>query len=320
MQNNLIHDSTNSIEKAVSLLREKKLVAIKTETVYGVACDPGSVEAIKKLYKLKNRPIYNPLIIHVNSINMAKEIAYVSKDSKKIIDNFWPGPLTLILPRKKNKLIHNLAISNLETIAVRQPKSKVMERILDNFKKPIAAPSANESGYVSATDAKHVIDSFGKRIDLVIDSGRTNYGLESTILDMTSNPYQIKRLGVIDFNAIKKITGISISHHNTENINSIKPNSPGQLLKHYSPKTPIKININSPNTNDAFLNFGKKNSFNHQPTLNLSESSDLYEAAYNLFYFLRKLDKLKKKRIVVAPIPNVGIGKTINERLYRASI
>ena len=194
-----------------------------------------------------------------------------------------------------------------------------MREIINKFQKPIAAPSANESGYISATDANHVIDSFGNKIDLVIDSGRTNFGLESTILDMTKKPYQLKRHGVIDSKIITEKTGIKIVIANCKNKKFQKPNSPGQLLKHYAPKTPLFTNITEPMQGDAFLNFGKRK-YNHKATLNLSTTANLDEAAYNLFDFLRKLDKLKKKRIVVAPIPNTGIGITINERLDRASI
>ncbi len=319
MRNNIKVESNSSFKEAVSLLRDEKLVALKTETVYGVACDPSSVLAIKKIYEIKKRPKYNPLIIHVNSIQLAEKIAFINEDSRLIMKEFWPGPLTLILPKKKNLLIHDFAVSGLETIAVRHPESTFFNKIIRELKKPLAAPSANESGYISPTDAEHVFDSFGNKVDLVINSGRAKYGLESTILDMTSEPYEIKRFGVIDSNLIKNKLGKKIKIFNPKNNKILKPNSPGQMFKHYAPKTPLKINTKRPNENDAFLNFGSKIITLHKPTLNLSESSNLKEAAFNLFFFLRKLDKYNKKRIVVAPIPNDGIGKTINERLLRAS-
>ena len=319
MTNNIRIESETSFKEAISLIRNEKLVALKTETVYGVACDPSSLLAIKKVYEIKNRPKFNPLIIHVNSIQLAEKIAFLNEDCRLIMKEFWPGPLTLILPRKKSLLIHENAVSGLDTIAVRYPESTFINKIIGELKKPLAAPSANESGYISPTDAEHVFDSFGTKIDLVVDSGRTKYGLESTILDMTSNPYEIKRFGVIDSNLIKNKLGKKIEVLDPKNNKILKPNSPGQLLKHYAPKTPLKINTNKPCENDAFLNFGSKIVTLHKPTLNLSESSNLNEAAFNLFFFLRKLDKYNKKRIVVAPIPNDGIGKTINERLKRAS-
>ncbi len=317
MKSNVLTENSSATKKAIKFLQSSKLVALKTETVYGIACDPSSIIAIKKLYELKNRPLYNPLIIHVNSTKLAEKISYIDNDSKLIMKNFWPGPLTLILKKKKSKFIHDFATAGLDSIALRIPKSKIMQNIISGLKKPIGAPSANESGYISATDANHVVDSFGNKIDLIIDSGRTDFGLESTIIDMTTKPYLIKRLGVIDKEMITKKTGLLIG--SVDKKRQTKPNSPGQLDKHYSPNTPLTKDIKTPKDDDAFLNYGKDIHTNHEPTLNLSRSADLNEAAYNLFDFLRKLDKLKKKRIVVAPIPKIGIGKTINERLDRAS-
>ena len=319
MRNNVINESEDSLKKAVFFLKNQKLVAVKTETVYGLACESSSSAAIKKIYNLKKRPLFNPLIIHVNSIDLAEKISVINDDSRKIMEEFWPGPLTLILTRKKNSLVHELAVSGLESIAIRIPSSEFVLKLISKLNKPIAAPSANESGYISATDATHVVDSFGEKVDLIIDSGRTEYGVESTILDMTTNPYEIKRLGVIDYKTIIQKLGKKVKNLNFKEKKPFRPNSPGQMLKHYAPKTPLRLNIDKPNLDDAFLDFGNKNTISHQPTLNLSKSSDLKEAAFNLFYFLRKLDKYSKKRIVVAPIPEEGIGKTINERLKRAA-
>ena len=319
MRNNVINESQDSLKKAVLFLKNAKLVAIKTETVYGLACESSSIIAIKKVYNLKKRPLFNPLIIHVNSIELAEKISVINDDSRKIMEEFWPGPITLILTRKKNNLVHELAVSGLETIAIRIPSSEFVLKLISKLNKPIAAPSANESGYISSTDAAHVVDSFGEKVDLIIDSGRTEYGVESTILDMTTNPYEIKRLGVIDYKTITQKLGKKVKNLNFKEKRLLRPNSPGQMLKHYAPKTPLRLNINKPNLDDAFLDFGNKNTISHQPTLNLSKTSDLKEAAFNLFYFLRKLDKYSKKRIVVAPIPDQGIGKTINERLKRAA-
>ena len=319
MRNNVINESQDSLKKAVLFLKNAKLVAIKTETVYGLACESSSSIAIKKVYNLKKRPLFNPLIIHVNSIELAEKISVINDDSRKIMEEFWPGPLTLILTRKKNNLVHELAVSGLETIAIRIPSSEFVLKLISKLNKPVAAPSANESGYISSTDAAHVVDSFGEKVDLIIDSGRTEYGVESTILDMTTNPYEIKRLGVIDYKTITQKLGKKVKNLNFKEKKLLRPNSPGQMLKHYAPKTPLRLNIDKPNLDDAFLDFGNKNTISHQPTLNLSKTSDLKEAAFNLFYFLRKLDKYSKKRIVVAPIPDQGIGKTINERLKRAA-
>ena len=318
MQKNLVKESESTIDKAVGFLKNNKLVSIKAETVYGVACDPSSIIAIKKLYDLKKRPSYNPLIIHMNSLDMASKFAEFNNDAKKIAQNFWPGPLTLILPKKKNNIINDFAISGLDTIAVRIPDSEVFLKILNLFNKPIAAPSANQSGYISSTKAEHVIDSFGYNIDLVLDSGNCELGIESTIIDLTTKPYFIRRPGMIDSNEITEKTSIVFETPKIDNDLS-KISSPGQLKKHYSPHTPLKLNINKPRKDDAFLFFGNENKISHNPSLNLSPKGDLIEAACNLFDFLRKLDKLKMKRIAVSPIPYSGIGKTINERLTRAS-
>ena len=200
------------------------------------------------------------------------------------------------------------------------PNSKIFIQIINKLKRPLAAPSANESGYISSTNANHVIDSFGEKIDLVIDSGKAFFGLESTIVDLTQKPYLIKRLGVLDENQIFNLSGVKVFFKNSAITNNLKPNSPGQLEKHYSPRTPIKLNVILPKKNDAYLTFGDYTPKKHKNFLNLSNKGNLNEAAHNLFDYLRKLDKMKMKRIAVSPIPNIGIGKTINERLLRASV
>ena len=319
MHSNVFKESAYSINKATKFLKEGGLVAIKTETVYGLACDPSNLESIEKVYNLKRRPLYNPLIIHVSSIEMANKIAKVNQLAKKVAEEFWPGPITLILPKRKNKLIEDFSISGLNTVAVRIPNSKVFLKTIKKFKKPIAAPSANISGYITSTNANHVLDSFGKKIDLIIDSGKSLFGLESTILDLTTQIPIIRRQGIITEDEIAKKIGIKIKVFD-QLFNGELPVSPGQTSKHYSPHTPLKINSKKPQSGDALLNYGKNYINNFEPSLNLSSKGDLYEAAHNLFDYLRKLDKLKKKRIVVAPIPKKGIGKTINERLTRAII
>ena len=315
---NLIKESPYSINKAVGYLKSGKVVALKSETVYGLACDPGNLNSINKVYDLKKRPLHNPLIIHVNSIKMANKISQMNKLATEIAEYFWPGPLTLILPKKKNSFVNDLAISGLETIAIRFPDSKVFLKIINKLNKPIAAPSANRSGYISSTNAYHVQDCFGKKIDLILNSGNSKLGLESTILDLSSKPYSIKRLGMISYDLIKNKFGSTFKINDTLKFDE-KPNSPGLLSKHYSPKTPLKLNVTKPKIGEAYLIFGNKFKNNFEPSLNLSKNENLFEAAKNLFDYLRKLDKLSMKRIAVSPIPNKGIGKTINERLYRAS-
>ena len=319
MHKNILKESANSINKATQYLKAGYLVAIKTETVYGLACDPSNLKSIEKVYNLKKRPFYNPLIIHVNSIEMARKIVEVNQLAKKIAEKFWPGPITLILPKRKNKLIEDLSISGLDTVAIRIPNSEVFLKTIEKFKKPIAAPSANISGYITSTNADHVLDSFGKNIELIIDSGKSVFGLESTILDLTTEKPTIRRQGVITEDEITKKIGVKIKVLD-QLFNGEPPISPGQTSRHYSPHTPLKINLKNPQIDDALLNFGENCFDNFKPSLNLSPKGDLYEAAHNLFDYLRKLDKLTKKRIVVVPIPKKGIGKTINERLARAAI
>ena len=298
MSENLIKESTYAINKAAQILNKGGLVSVKAETVYGLACDPSNPEAILKLYNLKNRPSSNPLIIHVNSLDMLKDIAEINTITSSIINFFWPGPLTLILPRKKNKKVLDFAVAGLNTIAVRMPASEIFLKLINKFGKPVAAPSANQSGYISSTKASHVIESFGEDIELVIDSGQSEYGLESTIIDLSSEKILIRRLGVIDKKLLEKKLEIKIYEQNEPKKN--KPNSPGQSFKHYSPNTPIKLNVKNPEEDDAFLGFGSIK-LNHKPFLNLSENGDLNEAAFNLFNFLRKLDKLKKKKFQFIP-------------------
>ncbi len=319
MQKNVLKESPYSINKAVRILNRNGIVALKTETVYGIACDPKSIFSIESVYNLKKRPVFNPLIIHVNTLKMASKIAVFNDLSKKVAKYFWPGPLTIILPRKKNKLIEDFAVSGLETVALRIPNSTVFQKVLKKFKKPIAAPSANPSGYISSTNARHVSDSFGKKIELIIDSGKSNFGLESTILDLSKKKLSITRQGMITPEVIKKFIGIDIEV--SDNLKKEqKPISPGQTKRHYAPNTPLKMNVKYPKKGDALLSFGNNNNFTFNPSLNLSKKGDLYEAAQNLFDYLRKLDKLRMKRIAVTPIPLIGIGKTINERLIRASV
>ena len=320
MKENFIIESEEAVLQAVKFLKDGKLVSIQAETVYGLACDPGKNDSIRKVFNLKKRPKLNPLIIHVNSIKMAEDIALLNDDARKLMKKFWPGPLTLILPKKKNSIVKDSAVAGLNTIAVRMPNSKIFIQIINKLKRPLAAPSANESGYISSTNANHVIDSFGEKIDLVIDSGKAFFGLESTIVDLTQKPYLIKRLGVLDENQIFNLSGVKVFFKDSAITNNLKPNSPGQLEKHYSPRTPIKLNVILPKKNDAYLTFGDYTPKKHKNFLNLSNKGNLNEAAHNLFDYLRKLDKMKMKRIAVSPIPNIGIGKTINERLLRASV
>lgn len=307
-------ESEKVLDRAARILLEGRVISAMTETVYGLLGNAEDPRAIKEIYELKKRPNFNPLIVHVNSIEMAKGIACFTKDAEKLSNKLWPGPLTLILRKKKSKIC-SAVTANLETIAIRFADSKIFSKIISRINKPIAAPSANKSGYASPTKSSHVEQYFRNKIDLIIDSGQSRYGLESTVINLTTSPYQILRLGIIEKNIIQDLLGKNIIEK-TKQKNKIS--SPGQLLKHYSTKTPIRMNAKKKLKGEAFLGFGgKKNE--KKINLNLSKNSDLNEAAYNLFDYLIKLDKLNKRKIAISPIPDIGLGKVINDKLKRAS-
>jgi len=303
------------ITLGAQLIKKGGLISVMTETVYGLLADAENSKAVEKIYDLKERPKINPLIVHVDTIEMAKKYAIFSEDALKIARKFWPGPLTLVLKRKKNCSISSIVTAGLSTIAIRIPDSKVFLNIINQSKKPIAAPSANRSGYVSSTNASHVHNSFGDKLSLIVNSGQSRIGLESTVLDLTKKPYKILRKGIYDKDIISRNSNVKI-FDSDKRFNVEKLKSPGLLQKHYSPNTPLRLNVKKPMKNEVFLSFGNQYEINN--SFNLSESADLNEAAYNLFDFLIKSDQLKKKRIAIAPIPNNGIGIVINERLLRA--
>lgn len=297
------------------LIKAGKVISVMTETVYGLLGNAENNSTIKKIFNLKKRPEINPLIVHVSSISMAKKYAVFNNDAISLAKTFWPGPLTLVLEKTKKSTISPFAMSGLNTIALRIPDSKVFLEIIRKSKKPIAAPSANKSGYISSTKASHVMSSFGNKIELIIDSGQSKFGLESTILDLTRKPYKILRQGIYDKELINQKTKLNV-YNNKKRINMNQPSAPGLLKKHYSPKTPIRLNAKRPQKNEVFLGFGTNSKTDCN--FNLSKTANLHEAAYNLFDYLIKSDQLNKKRIAVAPIPNIGIGVVINERLTRA--
>ena len=301
------------LEKASKLLINSGVICVMAETVYGLLGNAEDPVAIRRIFKIKERPFLNPLIVHVNSIEMAKELAFFSSDAKKIVKEFWPGPLTLILKKKKSNICSHVT-AGLDTIAVRFPDSDIFKKIISRVNKPIAAPSANKSGYASSTKPIHVSSYFKNELDLIIDSGQSKYGIESTVINLSSEPYKILREGVINKGLLEGILNKKIK----KNLKKGEILSPGQLAKHYSTKTPIRMNAKKPMKNEAFLGFGKVLSYNKE-NLNLSKNSNLSEAAFNLFDYLIKLDNLKKKKIAISPIPNRGLGKVINDKLKRAS-
>lgn len=298
---------------AGKLLRDGKLVAFPTETVYGLGARADSDNSIKRIFDVKGRPSFNPLIVHVASIRMAKDIAVFDKQTLKLINKLWPGPITFVVPLKNNHNISKFVTAGLDSVAIRFPKSTIAQQILLSAGVPIAAPSANLSGRISPTSASEVFEDLGGKINAILDGGPCEVGVESTIIK--TNPITLLRPGVISPEDIRHITGteVFLSHEDA----SIT--APGQLKSHYAPKAPVRLNVHNPEPNEVLLGFGDVGN----ATLNLSPSANLSEAAKNLFYMLRKLDQALSKGdfkvIAVSPIPKIGIGLAINDRLKRAS-
>ena len=302
-----------NIKKAWNLLNKRECVAIPTETVYGIAGNAYSDTACKKIFRLKKRPMNNPLIIHYYDLKKLKNDCDLNADFLKLYKRFCPGPITFILNQKKKSKISKVATNKKNTLAVRFPKHPVARILLKHLKFPIAAPSANISSRVSAVTSSDVKDDFGKKIKYILEGGRSSVGIESTIIDLRKKP-KILRLGGLEVGTIQKILKKKISM----NTNPSKISAPGQLKIHYSPGIPIRLNVKKIKKDEAFLLI-KKNKINKTNYYFLSKKGDLKEAAKNLYTILRKIKKDNYKSIAVDKIPNIGVGKTINDRLLRAS-
>ena len=302
-----------NIKKAKNLLNKRECVAIPTETVYGIAGNAYSDTACKKIFKLKRRPMNNPLIIHYYDLKRLKDDCDLNHDFLKLYKRFSPGPLTFILNQKKTSKISKVATNKKNSLAVRFPKHPVARALLKYLKFPIAAPSANISSRISAVTSSDVKDDFGKEIKYILDGGRSSVGVESTIIDLRKKP-KILRLGGLEVGIIQRILKKKISI----NINPSKISAPGQLRIHYSPGIPIRLNVKRIKKDEAFLLI-KKSKIKKTNYYFLSKKGDLKEAAKNLYTILRKIKKDNYKSIGVSKIPNKGIGKTINDRLLRAS-
>ena len=303
----------SNIKKAKKYLDKNHCVGVPSETVYGLAANAYSNIAVKKIFKLKNRPIYNPLIVHYSNIDDLKKDCIVNEDFIKLYKKFSPGPITYILKIKKNSKISRFVTNKKKKLAVRFPKHKVFKNLLKKLNYPLAAPSANISTKLSAVQASDVKEEFGSKIKYVLNGGKCNIGLESTIINLTGKP-AILRLGGLDIEKIKKVLNKKVSL----NINPKKMISPGQTHLHYSPGIPLKINVKKPKKNEAFLLI-KRRKINLNSYYYLSKKNDLNEAAKNLYSCLRKIKNKGYKSIAVEKIPNIGLGRTINDRLNRAS-
>lgn len=293
--------------RAVELLRDGGLVAIPTETVYGIACDAANPEAVAKLYAAKGRPSFNPLIAHVANLDMAQLEGQFNTAATALAKSAWPGPLTLVTPLAKGHSVCDLARAGLSSIALRHPAHPVAANVLTLFGGPLVAPSANPSGRISPTCADHVASDLGKSLDLILDGGPCKIGVESTILSCLEATPKILRYG-----------GYDASQYTADTQDETKPTAPGALSRHYAPKATMRLNVTVPISGDAYLGFGSTEGPKGRVSLNLSETGDLVEAAANLFAMLRQLDR-SYARIAVAPIPKHGLGLAINDRLARAA-
>ncbi len=302
-----------NIKKAQKLLNKSECVAIPTETVYGLAANAYSDIACKKIYKIKKRPKNNPLIVHYLNNQILKKDCSFNNDFIKLYKKFCPGPITFILDLKKNSNISKIVTNNRNTLAVRFPKHPVTRNLLKNLNFPLAAPSANLSSKVSAVSSANVKDDFGKKVKYVLEGGKSSIGLESTIIDIRKKP-KILRLGGLEISAIEKALNKKIFINN----NPSKISSPGQFKVHYSPGLPIRLNVKNINKKEAYLSIRKLKQ-NKPNFYFLSKNGNLKEAAKNLYSILRIIKKSKYKSIAVSKIPNKGLGKTINDRLKRAS-
>ena len=303
----------NKIENAKKLLRSGELVIFPTETVYGLGGNANDKKAVKKIYNIKKRPINNPIICHFADIKEIKRDFDLNTLEEFIAKKLWPGPITLILKKKNQSKISSLVSNNSSYVGCRIPKNKIALKLLRNLHFPVAAPSANFSARTSVTKFEDLDKKLIKKI-FTIKGKQSELGLESTVIKVKKNNIELLRFGSITPNDILNVAKKS-------KIKFIKNSkiSPGNLKKHYSTKKKIRINVKNIKNDEGLINFGKNNLKSKVINLNLSRSGDLKEASKNLFHYLHKLDQGKCKKIAIAPIPNIGLGLTINDRIKRAS-
>ncbi|MDE3114094.1 MAG: threonylcarbamoyl-AMP synthase [Pseudomonadota bacterium] len=303
---------TAAIADGADALRRGRLVAFPTETVYGLGADAGNDRAVAAIFAAKGRPQFNPLIVHVLGLAEAEILAEFTPLARRLAEAFWPGALTLVLPRRRDARLSLLVSAGLDTVALRAPSNAVARALLKAAGCAIAAPSANRSGSVSPTTAAHVAESLGGRVDVILDGGPTALGIESTVIGFDGDLPVLLRPGAVTREAIEKIAG-PLSQAGE------KIASPGMLASHYAPHAPMRLNAREVSADEALLAFGPAVPQGAKITANLSPSGDLTEAAANLFAMLRELDTRGARRIAVMPIPVHGLGEAINDRLARAA-
>lgn len=310
----------HGIDAAARALRAGKLVAFPTETVYGLGADATDDQAVAAIFDAKGRPHFNPLIVHVVDRKQASSIAVWSDLAERLARHFWPGPLTLILPRRGDSAISMLVSAGGDTIALRAPAHPIAEALLRRTKLPIAAPSANPAGRVSPTTADHVIQGLGDKVDLIIDGGPCPVGVESTVIDLSTSRPCLLRPGGLPREDIEALIGerLTIAGKAADNVEDLR--SPGQLRSHYAPDHPLRLDAVDVAPDEALLAFGPAPLEGAAYTINLSPTGDLREAAGHLFAMLHDLDRQDVSGIAVMPIPSTGLGDAIGDRLKRAAV
>lgn len=304
---------TAGLNRAAELLRDGELVAFPTETVYGLGGDARSDRAVARIYEAKGRPRFNPLIVHLPDVAAARALARFDDRAERLAAAFWPGPLTLVLPLRPGSGLSPYVTAELPTVALRVPAHPVARALLRTYGGPLAAPSANPSGRVSPTRAEHVLDGLSDRIAGVVDGGACAVGVESTIVGL-DGPAQLLRPGGVPVEAIEAVLGEPLGAGGS----TTKPTAPGQLASHYAPGAPVRLGATTALADEVWIGFGPECG---GADLTLSATGDLVEAAANLFHLLREADRLTGPggRIAIAPIPETGLGRAINDRLRRAA-
>ncbi len=304
-----------TIASAAALLRQGRLVAFPTETVYGLGADATNGRAVAAIFEAKGRPRFNPLIVHVTGRAAAAPHAVFTDVAARLAEAFWPGGLTLVLQRRPESDIADLVTAGLDTLAVRAPDHAVARALLAEAGVPVAAPSANRAGHVSATTAGHVADDLGDAVDCILDAGPTPLGIESTVIDATVDPPVLLRPGAVPRAEIEAVAGAPLAGA----VDAKTPTSPGQLAGHYAPRAALRLDARAVAPGEALLAFGADVPSGALATENLSPTGDLLEAAANLFGALRRLDATGAPTIAVMPIPAEGLGEAINDRLRRGA-
>ncbi len=311
----LVPATEEAIVKAAQALARGEIVAFPTETVYGLGADAREARAVAAVFAAKERPRFNPLIVHVPDLAAAEQLAVFGPEARRLAEAFWPGPLSLVLPKRPGSGLSDLVTAGLETVAVRVPAAPVARALLAKAALPVAAPSANRSGRISPTEAAHVANELDEVPAFILDDGPCDRGIESTVVSLVAEGPAVLRLGAVARSEIEAVLGkpVALAAENGP------VTSPGRLARHYAPETPLRLDAASVRDNEVLLAFGQGAPVCRRLSINLSERGDLREAAAKLFSALRALDAAGAAGIAVMPIPDEGLGEAINDRLRRAA-